>query len=406
MGRIAVIGGGAAGILAAIYASKNNKVILIEKNDNCGKKILVTGNGKCNYWNSDQSITHYNSENIKFVEEVNTEENQKEILSFFEKIGIVPLIKNGYYYPFSGTANAIKSALLKELKLSNVEIINNYLVKKITKQNNQFIIEGNTKIKVDKVILATGSLAYYKDENSNIGYNIAKSFGHKIVKLLPSLVQLKGNENYFKEWMGIRTNAIVSLYEENKFIKQDEGELHLTDYGISGICVFNISGIAAKLLDSNKNIKVIINFVPWYKEDNFVNWLDERNKIVKNRQLDEFLEGFLNYKLVHTILKITKIEKTKTWNALTQNEKEKIANNLQNFNLKITGTNSYDKAQVCSGGISTNEINPKTMESLKTKGLYFAGEIIDVDGECGGYNLTFAWESGMIAGKNAGVIND
>lgn len=407
MMKIAVIGGGAAGIVAAIYASKKSDVILIEKNEQCAKKILVTGNGKCNYWNSDQSISHYHSKNIDLVENINTEENQREILNFFERIGIVPYIKNGYYYPYSGTATSIKSALLLELKRSNVEIKNNYSVRDIKKENNKFIIsDGKEKIVVDKVILATGSLAYYKDDTANAGYDIAKKFGHNIIKLLPSLVQLKGEEKYFKDWMGIRCNSEVSLYQEKSLIRKEEGEILLTDYGISGICVFNISGYASKLLDEKKKVSVKINFVPWFKENNFIDWLEERNKSVKNRKIDEFLEGFLNYKLVHVILKVSNIDKNRSWNDLSQKEKNVLKDNIQSFTLDITGTNSFDKAQVCSGGISTLEINKNTMESLKVEGLYFAGEIIDVDGDCGGYNLGFAWLSGMIAGINAGDVSD
>lgn len=402
MKTIAIIGGGASGLIASIYASKNNNVILIEKNENCAKKILVTGNGKCNYWNSDQELKHYHSSNIDFIDKVNTEENQKEILKFFEKIGIVPFIKNGYYYPFSGTASSIKSALLLQAKINNVEIKEDCLVNEISKNNNTFCIKTNKgTIIVDKVILATGSLAYYKDEHSNIGYEIAKKFGHTIIKVLPSLVQLKGEEKYFKDWMGIRNNVEISLYEETKFVKKEEGEILLTDYGISGICVFNISGEAAKLLDKKKNVKVKINFVPWIKED-LIEWMNKRNFIVQERKIDELLEGFLNYKLVHVLLKIANIDKNKKWSNLTIKEQNELIEKLQNFTLNITGTNSFDKAQICSGGIDTQEINPKTMESLIVKGLYFAGEIIDVDGDCGGYNLSFAWQSGMIAGRSAG----
>lgn len=404
MNTIAVIGAGAAGIISAIYASKNNKVILLERYDTCAKKILVTGNGKCNYWNSDQTLEHYHSQNNEFIKEINTLDNQKEVLELFDKIGIIPQIKNGYYYPYSGTSSSVKEALIEELKLSNVEIINNYLVKDIKKENNKFIIKGKEKeIVVDKVIISTGSFAYYKDETSSIGYDIAKKFGHKIVPVLPSLVQLKAEGNFFKDWAGIRSNVEISLFENNNLLKKEEGEIQLTDYGISGICTFNISGYAAKLLNQKKQVNVKINFVPWYKENNFYNFLEQRNKIVVSRNIEQLLEGFLNYKLVHVILKLLKIDKTKTWNSLSEKEKISLVEKLQSFNLNIIGTNDFDKAQVCSGGISSNEINPKTMESLLVKGLYFAGEIIDIDGDCGGYNLSFAWQSGMIAGKSAGV---
>jgi predicted Rossmann fold flavoprotein len=295
-----------------------------------------------------------------------------------------------------------EQAALLQAKINNVEIKEDCLVNEISKNNNTFCIKTNKgTIIVDKVILATGSLAYYKDEHSNIGYEIAKKFGHTIIKVLPSLVQLKGEEKYFKDWMGIRNNVEISLYEETKFVKKEEGEILLTDYGISGICVFNISGEAAKLLDKKKNVKVKINFVPWIKED-LIEWMNKRNFIVQERKIDELLEGFLNYKLVHVLLKIANIDKNKKWSNLTIKEQNELIEKLQNFTLNITGTNSFDKAQICSGGIDTQEINPKTMESLIVKGLYFAGEIIDVDGDCGGYNLSFAWQSGMIAGRSAG----
>jgi len=407
MKTIAVIGGGASGVVAAIYASNNNKVILIEKNENCLKKILVTGNGKCNYWNSNQDISFYHSENMELIKNINTYENRKEVLYFFERIGIVPYIKNGYYYPYSKTATAIKEALLLQLKLSNVEVKNNYLVKEIKKENNKFIIDnGKEKIIADKVIITTGSPAYYKDDTSNIGYDIAKKFGHNIVKLLPSLVQLKMEEKYLKDWAGIRCDAVVRLYSDNNFIKEEEGEILLTDYGISGICVFNISGYASKLLDRKENVNVCINFIPWYKENNFLSWMDKRNSLVSNRKINELLEGFLNYKLVNVLLKVSNIDKGKYWNELTFDEKNRLIENINNFKVNIIGTNSFDKAQVCSGGVNTLEINYNTMESLLEKGLYFAGEIVDVDGDCGGYNLSFAWISGLIAGRSAGDNSD
>ena len=398
---VAVIGGGAAGLVAAIYDSKNNKVILIEKNEQCAKKILVTGNGKCNYWNTDQNISHYHSRNMDLIESLNTENNRQEILSFFEKIGIVPLIKNGYYYPYSGTATSIKTALMLEVKKQNIEIKNNYFVKDIKKENDQFIIsDGNEIISVDKVILATGSLAYYKDDSANIGYNIAKKFGHEIVKILPSLVQLQGNEKYFKDWMGIRCNSIVNLYQDNDYIKSEEGEILLTDYGISGICVMQLSSIVSKGLDNGKNEVIGINFLPEVSDVFY--WLTERSKKLDNRNISQLLEGIINYKLIKLILRKSKIEENEYLTDLTEERIKKLCDNITNYQVNITKTKGFSSAQITVGGISLQDVT-SNFESKIINNLFFTGEILDVNGDCGGYNLMFAWLSALRVGE---YIND
>lgn len=405
MKTIAIIGGGASGLIAASVAARNNnKVIVFEKRSICGKKILVTGNGRCNYWNSDQDMKHYYSNNKEVLEKINTDDNRREVLNFFDRLGIIPYIKNGYYYPYSKEASTIKNALLEEAIRNNVEIVTNFTVKNVKKENGVFIInQKEENIKVDSVILATGSLAYYKDEEAKIGYEIAKSFGHDIVKVLPSLVQLKAEGSFFKEWAGIRSDVIITINSGDEKLKEEEGEILLTDYGISGICVFNISGIAARLIDGKKDVVVKINFIPWYEENNFVTFLDDRQKKVTNLTIGQLLEGFLNSKLVKVLLKLTGISRDKYWQELSNVEKELIVNSIQDFSLKITGTNSFDKAQVCSGGVRLSEINPYTMESKKEKGLYIIGELLDVDGDCGGYNLGFSFLSGIIAGKSVGI---
>ena len=405
MSKIIVIGGGAAGLICAITAAKNhNEVIVIERNNGCGKKILVTGNGKCNYWNSNQDNKHYHSSNLEVLHEIITKENKDKVLSFFDSIGIVPKIMNGYYYPYSSLAASIQYALIKEAEVSGVKFIYDMIVDKIEKKDSSFII--NKSITCDKVVLATGSKACPKTGSDGIGYDVAKSLGHTITPVLPALVQLVGDECYFKAWNGIRTQAKVSLYIDNIFIKEEEGELQLTDYGISGICVFNISRYVPISLKEKKTVRVKINFAPFYEGDNdsFIEWLENRNNKMKNRKLYELLEGFLNYKLVDVLLKNNHIDKNTAWNKLSKQEKQNIVKSILSFKLDIVGTNSFDKAQVCSGGVSLSEINPKTMESKLVDNLYIIGEILDVDGDCGGYNLGFAWMSGMIAGM--GVNND
>lgn len=405
MSKIIIVGGGAAGLVCAITAARNNNdVTIIERNNSCGKKILVTGNGKCNYWNSDQDSKHYHSSDVEILNEIIIKGNQDRVLDFFDSIGIVPKITKGYYYPYSSLAASIQYALLKETEVLGVKFMYDILVEKIEKRNNQFIL--NNSIFCDKVVLATGSKACPKTGSDGIGYNLAKAFGHTIIPILPALVQLVGNESYFKVWNGIRTQAKVRMYVDNDYIKEEEGELQLTDYGISGICVFNISRYVAIALEEKRNVKVNINFAPWYEWDSnsFKQWLEDRNNKMKNRKLYELLEGFLNYKLVDVLLKNAHVDKNTVWNKLTNQEKENIIKSILSFQLNIVGTNSFDKAQVCSGGVALSEINPKTMESKLVDNLYIIGELLDVDGDCGGYNLGFAWMSGMIAGM--GVHND
>lgn len=409
MSKIIVIGGGASGLVSAIYAAKSgNKVTLLEKNKVLGKKILITGNGKCNYWNDDQSLEHYHTSNKEVLSNIITEENKQEILNFFTSLGIIPRIKDGYYYPYSNQATSIQTALIKEAELQGIVIKTETEVLSVKKENNLFTLNTtNGQYNAHKVILATGSKACPKTGSDGLGYVLAKSLGHNILKPLPALVQLKANTNYLKEWHGIRSDVEVSLIENNKKIASEVGEIQLTDYGVSGICIFCLSGRVSRGLSDKKHEQIVINFLYPFSlttKEQFITWMDTRNRKIKNRTIADLLDGLLNYKLINLILKLSKIKREVTWDNLSLKEKQLLGTNLTNFIIDITGTNSFDTSQTCTGGIYLSEISPKTMESLKEKGLYITGELLDVDGDCGGYNLSFAWITGYLAGK--GVNND
>lgn len=415
MARVLVVGGGASGLVSAIYASnKNNEVILIDKNNNLGKKILMTGNGKCNYWNKDISIKHYNSSDIDILDKIITDDNKLEIENFFDSLGIIPKIKDNYYYPSSNQASSIQTALILECELCGVKILNNEEVLSITKidnlDNNCFrVVTSNREVVVDKVILSTGSKACSKTGSDGFGYDIASSFGHKIVFPLPALVQLRLDGSFFKEWSGVRSDVCVKLYENNKFIKQECGEIQLTDYGVSGICIYQLSSLVSRGLYNNYKEEIEINFLSNLNinnEDEFILFFNERNKNVINRNISQLLDGILNYKLINMILKLVKIDRNIEWNNISYDKKRDLGEYLTRFRLCVIGTNGFDSAQVCSGGVRLNEINPYTMESLKQDGLYIVGELLDVDGECGGFNLGFAWITGYLAGKNIGECDD
>lgn len=409
MRDIIIIGGGASGLLAAIFAAKlGKKVTILEKNKTCGKKILITGNGKCNYWNEAQSLNHYHSSNLEILENILTENNKQEILNFFASIGIIPKIKDGYYYPYSNQATSIQTALLTEAKIQGVEIITETEVLNLKKENNIFKLNTSNGIFTSKkIILSTGSKACPKTGSDGLGYKLATSLGHSLITPLPALVQLKATTSYLSVWHGVRSDVSVSLIENNKIINTKTGEIQLTDYGVSGICIFCLSGQVSRGLYQNKKEQLSINFLHPFnintKED-FIKWMTNRNKKVLNRTISDLLDGLLNYKLINLILKLSKIKRETLWNNLSKEEKYLLGNNLTNFTLDITGTNSFESAQTCTGGIPLTEINPNTMESLKTNSLYITGELLDIDGECGGYNLTIAWITGMLAG--IGASND
>jgi predicted Rossmann fold flavoprotein len=394
--RIIVIGGGASGIVASIFAKRdNNEVIVLEKNNKCLKKLLITGNGKCNYFNDDFSFEHYysDSNNLSFI----NDSNKRKVLDFFSSIGVVPRVKNGYYYPNSNQSYSVHNSLLKEASLRGVEIKNGVKVLNIVKKSNSFIVStDNGDFICDKVIVSTGGKSYPKTGSEGDGYIFGKSLGHKIVPVVPSLVGLVSNDKFIKPLSGVRCDACVSLNS-----KSEIGEVQFTDYGLSGICIFNLSNIASRLGNCSVKINFLYNFVSDF--DSFCKLFDSVNGSVLNRSIGELLEGYLNYNIVNVILKMSGIDFYCSWNDLG-NKKRILFDNLVSFNVDIVGTRGFDVAQVSLGGISLDDIDVNTFESKIVPGLYFTGEVMDVTGDCGGYNLGFAFLSGMIAGESVGDL--
>ena len=400
MKNIVVVGGGSSGVLAAIFAkNENNKVTILERNSTLLKKLLMTGNGKCNYYNDDQNISNYHSQNKDILEKIITKNNTEAVINYFNNLGVVPKVKNGYYYPFSNQAVTIKNVLENEINRLGIEVLYNTLVEEIKKENNQFIIKCNSnEISCDSLVLAVGSKAYPKTGSDGCGYKFLRDFKHNIVKPLPALVQLECSFKYANDWAGVRSDVIASVYENGKFIASEEGEIQLTDYGVSGICIFNLSHYVTRGLDLGKNEEIELNFVPFIKEDVSV-WLKKHSANLKVN-LKNILEGILNYKLVNIILRRANLDGEYLFSDLTDWDINRLANALSKFKLTVTGTKSFDFSQVCNGGVKLDEINPNTFESLKVKGLYITGELLDVNGNCGGYNLTNCFISGMRAGED------
>ena len=407
MEKVVIVGGGISGIIAAIKAKNNNEVIILERNNTCGKKILVTGNGKCNYTNSNQDLSNYHSSNPELIEKIINEFNLNEMHDMLKNFGIIPKIKNGYYYPYSNQAVTFKNALLQELENKDIIVKTDTYVTNIEYLENKFIIETNKeKIIADKVVLATGGSASPKLGSDGNGYLLLKKLGHSIIEPLPALVGLKTKEN-ISLISGCRNDVKLKLYENNKFIKEEIGEIQFNDNGISGICTMQLSSIIARGLFDNKKEVIFINFVPTIgnTKEEILNFINNQDKIVLNRNISELLDNMLNYKITNYLLKKLKLDSNLKWSNLKQIEKENIVDNLINFKLEIIDTNSFINAQTTSGGVPLVELDLKTMESLKIKNLYVIGELVDVDGVCGGYNITFALITGLLAGKNIGDNN-
>lgn len=405
--KIGIIGGGASGLVAAIKAKReNNEVIIFERNKECGKKILATGNGRCNYWNSDQSLEHYESNNKELIDKIINSETEEKALGLFDKLGIIPKIKNGYYYPFSNQASTIRNVLHDEVKRLGVRIKTEFLVQDIKRINDKFIVcSDNEEVCVDKLILATGSFAAPKTGSDGMGFNFLKKFNHTIIRPLPSLVQLITDGDYLKVWNGIRTDVNLSLYEDDDLIKREAGEIQLTNYGISGICVFNLSNYVARGLDNGKKEFVSINFLPFLNDyEEAQKWFYEKT-LLTNKNIKDLLEGILNYNLVSVLLRKANINDSKNFNELDNIEQERIIKSCINFKVNVVSTKTFNEAQVASGGVSLTEINLKTMESRLVKNLFITGELLDLTGDCGGYNLGIAWRTGYIAGEFAGDEN-
>lgn len=389
--KIAIIGAGASGMVAALNLAKNNLVYVFDKNSDVGKKLLLTGSGRCNLGNADNSLSKYHSSNNELIKYIINDSNLNKVNVVFKEIGLVIKNKNGYLYPFSEKSSSVLSALKNACVERKVNFRFCSTILNVEKINDKFIVNGE---KFDKLIIATGGCSYPKTGSVGIGYDIAKSFGHNITDLFPSLVSLYTESSLEKEWKGIRCEAIVSLYENDKFIKSEHGELQLTSEGLSGICIFNLSRNIKLGLNNNCKEEIRINFTPWTNDlrsflDNF-----------KDKKVSVICDGFMDYKLTNILYKYLGIDTNKTWNELSELDKNKIIEALTNFKVDIKDTKGYLDAQVTRGGVCLNEINLSDLSSKLVNNLYFIGEVLDLDGDCGGYNLTIAFITGLLVGGN------
>ncbi len=403
MNRVFIIGGGAAGMMAAVTAAgEGAEVTLIEHNDRVGKKILSTGNGRCNFTNLYQKPDCYQSDNPGFPWEIIQKFDVDKTVVFFKELGIYPKSRNGYLYPNSDQASAVLDVLRMEMDRLSVRVLTETKCLEILPKKREFRIKTSKgSFSADTVILAAGSKASQVSGADGSGYTIAKNLGHRILPVLPALVQLRCEESFYKSISGIRVQGRVELYSGEMFLGGDTGEIQLTAYGISGIPVFQVSASAVKVLYQGKPVKAVLNFMPDMNRTEMEELLKERILSRPEKTARDFLTGLFPGKLCDLWMRLSGISGKKTCSMLTSVEIKKLAGMICGFETNIKETNSFEQAQVCCGGIDTREVNPETMESLLIPGLYFAGEILDVNGLCGGYNLQWAWSSGRVAGKEA-----
>lgn len=451
---VAVIGGGAAGMMAAIEAARAGAIVtLIEKNPQLGKKLATTGNGRCNYTNLDMSDRiggKFRGFHPEFAAPSLDALPPEAVLDWFRAIGVEPRFRGSYVYPNSDQASAVVDALREELHRLSVKVHYNAEVKSVQRIDTDagyFMIQcTDAVVKADRVILAAGSKAAPKTGSNGDGYFIARKLGHTIVPYVPALCGIRCAGDAFRALAGIRTEASLELVVDGHSVDREVGELQLVDYGISGIPVFQLSRYAAYALQEGKKAAVYINFLPGFTEagavrdskrassasgistievsaaknaqnpraevsccaakaedpkDLAVQLYQQRQERLSGRKMESFFTGLLHQKLGQLLLRMASVRPELPVAELSEKQLRSLASLSVRFKAECVEMNGFLQAQVVAGGVDTTEVDPGTMASRLVPGLYFAGEVLDIDGICGGYNLQWAWASGFVAGRHA-----
>ena len=445
MNRIVIIGGGASGLCAALSARNNGaEVVVLEHNDRLGRKLQATGNGKCNLSNAFLSDACYRGGDHGFVDSVFQNMSPEQVREFFTGNGLMLKEKNGYFYPYSEQAASVVQFFASRLMNDkNVTIRLQAEVTEVTagvgsnpkdgagskERKPGFTVFYNDRatgekeqIACDRVIVAAGGLAGENLGAGPLGYEIAKSFGHRVTKLFPALVQLECKGAGTKAVSGVRADVRLRLRVQDGNRKpsaegnhkpqskasglfteyKESGEVLFTDYGISGIAVMQVSRFASEALLSGGKAELLLDFMPGLKEqDLFGQMKTLLNAQWKQIPLEDALAGLLPKKLLYKLICEAGLDATKRAGDIRDESIRKLVAMIKEYRLTVTGTKDFPSAQVTAGGIELKEINPVTLESKRIKGLYFTGELLDVDGMCGGYNLQFAFATGLLAGRAA-----
>ena len=398
--RAVIIGGGAAGLMAALTAAgRGISTTLLERQNRVGRKLLATGNGRCNLTNLKLSPDNYHGAPAPFVSSVLDTFGVADTLELFQSLGLITVAEDsGRVYPLSDQAGSVVDVLRFAAEAAGVTIRTEFDVTSVKPSKSGFkVCSPSESILADKVIVCCGGMAGGKLGGTRSGYELLQSLGHRVTKLYPVLVQLKTDNTWVRSLKGVRADAAVTLKRGDEVLAQSCGEVQFADYGVSGPAIFEISRAAAV---EKGELTVHLDLLRTLDFAQIQDMIRMRQQSMPSLTLENLLTGMVHNRLGRTMLRYAGYDLNSPVSTLKPNDIKKIAAALGNFALPVTGNQGFDGAQVTAGGIRTDEFDPTTMESKLVPGLYAAGEVLDVDGDCGGYNLQWAWASGRLAGMS------
>lgn len=408
MSKVLVIGGGAAGMMAAITAAANGgEVLLLEKNEKLGKKLFIIGKGRCNITNAADTEDLFSAivSNPKFLYSSFYSFTNSQVIDFFEGLGVKTKIeRGGRVFPASDHSSDVIRALEREMEQLGVEIYLQAEVKELILKEHVIkgvVLTSGKKLYADTVIVATGGISYPSTGSTGDGYRFAKACGHQVTEILPSLVPMEVKEWYAKELMGLSLRNIeICVTDGKKKLYQEFGEMLFTHYGVTGPVILSASSIVGKKL-KEKELTLHIDLKPALSEEQLDKRVLREFETNHNRQFKNAVDSLFPSKLRPVIVELSGIPEEKKVHEITKEERLHFVRLIKDFSMTLTGLRGYKEAIITKGGVSVKEIDPSTMESKLVKGLFFAGEVLDLDAVTGGYNLQIAWSTGYLAGMNA-----
>ena len=409
MSNVIVVGGGAAGMMAAVFAARNGQnVQLLEKNEKLGKKLFITGKGRCNITNAADIEDLFTAviSNPKFLYSGFYSFTNQQVIDFFEELGVKTKIERGErVFPVSDHSSDVIAAFSRELKSLGVSVSLHTEVRELLCEQDKVcgvLLSNGKKMKADAVIVATGGISYPSTGSTGDGYRFAKETGHRVTELLPSLVPMEVRQWYAKELQGLSLRNIeICITDGKKKLYEEFGEMLFTHYGVTGPVILSASSVVGKTL-RKKELTLHIDLKPALSEEQLDKRILREFDANHNKQYKNSIDSLFPAKLKPIMIELSEIEPEKKVNEITKEERQRLVHLIKDFTMTLTGLRSYNEAIITKGGVSVKEIDPGTMESKKMKGLYFAGEVLDLDAVTGGYNLQIAWSTGYLAGINAG----
>lgn len=404
--QVTVVGGGSSGMMAAISAARRGaRVTLLERKDRVGKKLLATGNGRCNLTNADLSLSRFHGGDRAFIASVLTRFPSASAVDFFEELGIACVSEaEGRIYPHSGQASAVLDVLRWELERLAVDVRTGYEVKGIVRRENGLALQlaAGGELAARQVVLACGGLAGPQFGSDGSGQRLAAALGHRLVETLAALVPLRLRADFLRKLKGVGFEGSGEVRVGEEVLRTEAGEFLFTDSGISGPPVLQLSRSASIALQRNRGPRIVLDLFPGLSLDALDGALEVRFRRQGRKSLVDGLVGLLNKRLIPIVLSAAGIDYQALPGAeITPAARSALARLLKNWSLEISGTMPWPEAQVTAGGVDLRDVDPETLASKLVPGLFFCGEILDVDGDCGGFNLQWAWSSGWIAGQSA-----